>query len=477
MSRSKARPSKATATRILTIPSLQYISTTLFVLLAMISSTSAWPLLSFGNHGLAKRDVVCGAKGNADTICYPGANDTIYNSSWVNLLWNKDYPTYAQNPLSDIYIYWVEDNFRWHHIMNFTNITTANGHYIFETDNSYYAQQLTPGSGNQTFQYAVYIVGRGIDPDLERENSATKYPAASKFNFVENAPPLPNNTVANTTSLPKSTYTTSYSMPIISFTVLPDNGQNNLEPTTVQPWVIVIITAAGLAVLAAFLAAFYAFKATRKGKYDKKVYTAEPMIIAPNSKGHPGSGAYDNRDISSIHSTTPIIISHQRSPTNEGNVSIFSATTGRAKARQNSGGDKSYYSPSLSPSNSPQQLHAPLASAGIASEAPPIPQINEPRTSTSLLTSGDAIMIGDTFRQYLRKPDWQEQELNDLSSPIAEDTEEDDDERRRRLGDELLRKELAEEGTPMQRVERKATQLHRVESEKQGVVLGGLSEE
>jgi len=72
----------------------------------------------------------------------------------------------------------------------------------------------------------------------------------------------------------------------------------------------------------------------------------------------------------------------------------------------------------------------------------------------------------------MRKPDWQEQELNDLSSP---GNDEEEEERRRRLGDELLRKELAEEGTPMQRVQRKATHVNVFDGEKQNTV-GGVTE-
>lgn len=74
----------------------------------------------------------------------------------------------------------------------------------------------------------------------------------------------------------------------------------------------------------------------------------------------------------------------------------------------------------------------------------------------------------------MRKPDWQEQELNDLSSPSTPGNEEEEEERRRRLGDELLRKELAEEGTPMQRVQRKATHVNILDVEKQA--LDGMTE-
>lgn len=64
-------------------------------------------------------------------------------------------------------------------------------------------------------------------------------------------------------------------------------------------------------------------------------------------------------------------------------------------------------------------------------------------------------MIADTFRSLMRKPDW-----NEKSDEVEmENTEENDEEKRKRLGNELLRQQLAEEGTQVQRIERRPTQL------------------
>ncbi|RUS14005.1 hypothetical protein BC937DRAFT_94485 [Endogone sp. FLAS-F59071] len=372
------------------------------------------------------------------------------------------------------------------HVKSWLNVSNSvsGGELAVFTDNTFYAKSLTPGSSNVTLQYCLFIVSSGDDPDSEIKNPDSKYPRPSFFYFDENAPPVSNlsasimtrssSVQSGNTATPSSTIAAS---PTMVSSALATSGTNNNGK--LAPWMIAVIAAAGVAVTVACIAAIIAVRATKKGKYDKKVYSAEPMIIAPNSKGAPGApgpSLYDSRDISSIHSTTPIINGHQRSPTNEGNVSIFSAVTGRGTIRQDSGGNRSTYSPSLSPSNSPQQPHTQLIAPAFAtSENPPIPTINEPRSSTSVLTSNDAMLIADTFRQFMRKPDWQEQELNDLSSPSTSGNDEDEEERRRRLGDELLRKELAEEGTPMQRVQRKATHVNVLDAEKQ-VPLDGVTE-
>lgn len=87
----------------------------------------------------------------------------------------------------------------------------------------------------------------------------------------------------------------------------------------------------------------------------------------------------------------------------------------------------------------------------------------DPRQSSSVLSSTDAIMIADTFRQFMRKPEWK----NNHERPEEEEEDDDDDdentfkqldenEQRKRLGDELLRKELAEEGTSVYQIERRS---------------------
>ncbi|CDS02931.1 hypothetical protein LRAMOSA00333 [Lichtheimia ramosa] len=85
----------------------------------------------------------------------------------------------------------------------------------------------------------------------------------------------------------------------------------------------------------------------------------------------------------------------------------------------------------------------------------------DPRQSSSVLSSTDAIMIADTFRQFMRKPEWK----NNHERPEEEEEDDDDEntfkqldenEQRKRLGDELLRKELAEEGTSVYQIERRS---------------------
>lgn len=64
--------------------------------------------------------------------------------------------------------------------------------------------------------------------------------------------------------------------------------------------------------------------------------------------------------------------------------------------------------------------------------------------SSSILSSTDALMIADTFRQFMRKPDWNDElEQADDSKRTQE---------RKKLGDELLERQLKKEGTQVQSI-------------------------
>lgn len=69
------------------------------------------------------------------------------------------------------------------------------------------------------------------------------------------------------------------------------------------------------------------------------------------------------------------------------------------------------------------------------------------------LTSTDALLIADTFRQRMRRPEWQQQQQQ-LQKKEDEEAEEED--KRRQLSEQLLKKELEAEGTLMKKVGKRA---------------------
>ncbi|KAI9287194.1 hypothetical protein BC943DRAFT_350790 [Umbelopsis sp. AD052] len=159
--------------------------------------------------------------------------------------------------------------------------------------------------------------------------------------------------------------------------------------------------------------------------------------IIPGMQSH---GGFDNRDVSSIHSGTPIFggTSSRRSTALE-NSSAFGSTRGSG-LRNSTGID-------------PEKNQSAISNSIRTSD---LGQHPEARQSNSVLSSTDALMIADKFRNLMRKPDWNEKS-DDVE--MEQHFEENDEDKRKRLGNELLRQQLAEEGTQVQRIERRPTQL------------------
>ncbi|CAO3615329.1 unnamed protein product [Cunninghamella echinulata] len=89
--------------------------------------------------------------------------------------------------------------------------------------------------------------------------------------------------------------------------------------------------------------------------------------------------------------------------------------------------------------------------------------------SDPLLTSTDALLIADTFRQRMRRPEWphcstivqqqQEQQQDDENNNNNHKWSEDDEAQRRLASELLLKKELEAEGTLMKKVGKRANVL------------------
>lgn len=106
---------------------------------------------------------------------------------------------------------------------------------------------------------------------------------------------------------------------------------------------------------------------------------------------------------------------------------------------------------------------SPIGNHGLTAAPPrPIPAVscgNLSIRSSNInppLTSTDALMIADTFRQRMRQPEWQNMTDQSKNKAEREVEDEDDELRRRQLSEELLKKELAAEGTLMKKVGKRA---------------------
>ena len=206
----------------------------------------------------------------------------------------------------------------------------------------------------------------------------------------------------------------------------------NKDQHALQPWVISAVSLAILAAIGACITLCWAMRHVRRkllihgekhqmGKKKKKRVidvidggTDHVFTESSNSKPAEGKENFFNNNASSMTMVNPTIASaiSQSQPTKLHETSKCEPT-------------------------SPLYEIRPHSSVSLYSKEP-------------LLSSTDALMIADTFRQRMRCPEWQQLQLQRQS--VSEEEQDMEEERRRQLGEELLKKELEAEGTLMKKV-------------------------
>jgi hypothetical protein len=128
----------------------------------------------------------------------------------------------------------------------------------------------------------------------------------------------------------------------------------------------------------------------------------------------------------------------------------LSPTTPRSQSVDNTRGENASIhssTPFVTQSQrSPRSLSPRYDEASFTSDKAPLNLQSEVNQSSSILSSTDALMIADTFRQFMRKPEWNDS--LDFSEKNIQDGG------RQRLGDELLLRQLKKDGTQVHSVEK-----------------------
>ncbi|KAG2179185.1 hypothetical protein INT43_002035, partial [Umbelopsis isabellina] len=346
-------------------------------------------------------------------------------------------------------------------------LSTSDGNLVVTVDDTWFRQPLSPGSPNVTYTYFPYLIAANLDPAEELKNIYSTYRqfetlGTLNFSVVQNSYPISHSSATPLLAQPSESSATQSQSSANSTGV--QNGQQlnaTSSSSKLQPWTIGVIVAACVLFLIAVIALLWIVCYTRR---QRKLGNRRSFFLS-NPKRSPGSaddaalagvvgeakdippgmqshGGFDNRDVSSIHSGTPIMggggASSRRSTAMENN-SNFGSTRGSG----------------LRNSTDPEKNASIISSQ--ASRANDLGQLPEGRQSNSVLSSTDALMIADTFRNLMRKPDWNEKDDDELEMNNTE--EESDVEKQKRIGNELLRQQLVEEGTQVQRIERRPTQL------------------
>ncbi|KAI8365906.1 uncharacterized protein BYT42DRAFT_145201 [Radiomyces spectabilis] len=307
----------------------------------------------------------------------------------MNLLGNTIFTNYETLVL---YLLHLEDD-EYKPIKVWSDLQRTRGVLVQQVDDSWFPEpQLPDNSPNKSWTMYAYMLGP--DVDLQEElakipSKASFYPVPTNFTLIQNAR---NTTQPSATPSTVSTQQTNN-----------DNSDNKTSNSGLQTWVIVVIVIACVLVVGTAIAIFWAVRKVRKNKAgasnggggDEKIAIYQSAAKNPGSNDETSKQAHDavsseqhrdmahhlatfndNRDISSIHSSTPMIL--------HGSASMRSSPVMQSHSISQSLYDRD-----------PEK-----------SAVAHLMQHPEARQSSSILSSTDALMIADTFRQFMRKPEW-----------------------------------------------------------------------
>ncbi|KAI9018689.1 hypothetical protein CLU79DRAFT_836969 [Phycomyces nitens] len=344
----------------------------------------------------------------------------------------------------DLYLLYY-NNTQYTTIKTWPDLTNTRGALVQQVDNTWFPTQLPDNSPNTSWTMTMYILGAGVDLETELakiDTSETLYPLPTSFTLVQNAH---NTTVANTTIAPS----VSSAPGIPSTTNLANEPQQSSDDSdnSLEPWAIGVISAACVLVVAVIIGIIWATRRMRRNKkrdnnsneekramynasqQPQQTETPDLTLVAPTAlqRQSEAAGTTDNRDLASINSATPMM--------QQGSLSMRSSPV------------------TLTPVGPRNNLDAEFEKAAISHALLQQQQYGDPaHQSSSILSSTDALLIADTFRQFMRKPEWSEHAEEDLElHEKAQDAEED----KKRLGNQLLLRHLENEGTSVHTVEKR----------------------
>ncbi|KAG0180073.1 hypothetical protein DFQ29_001255 [Apophysomyces sp. BC1021] len=265
------------------------------------------------------------------------------------------------------------------------------------------------------------MLGSGVDLQTELAKIPTKesfYPPPTNFTLIQTV----NDTTTQTKTVP-----------------VPSNSVETENPEPLPSWMIAVICVACIAIVVTIVATMWLVRNLRHNKKAEDVDPSNASEKSPEAQAEPHvylpptPGFMENHCMSSVSSPLPVMPAgmHGRVASTRSFPVIQSPSTSRSLH-------------DFDPDRSPFA-------------------IQEARTSSSILSSTDALMIADTFRHFMRKPEWTEQyyeDDDDITEEIKRKPDEDEFshepevEKRRRLSTALLRKQLAEEGTDVRCVEK-----------------------
>ncbi|KAI7864346.1 hypothetical protein BDF14DRAFT_1884373 [Spinellus fusiger] len=334
----------------------------------------------------AKRQAVasssCAMRENTWGICSPANGEMWYNGTFNEFTWKYNNALYVNAITVDLYLLYL-NNTQYTTIKVWAGLPNAQGVLVNQVDDSWFPSLLPDNSPNKSWAMTVYMLGSGANLQAELAKIPTKetlYPLPTNFTLIQNAHTTPSVDTAQPTS---------HDINATHLTTSPATSSD--ASPALKPWAIAVICVSSFIFLAAIAAAVWAVRKIKRGKHRPMAETVRSFAPEPH-QGTPalktfaetGSPGGDSRDMASIYSSTPMLQGtnvkhppHFASP-------IFRDLQGEKKL-----------SHLLQPPDQP--------------------------VSSSILSSTDALMIADTFRQFMRKPEWNEHSEEEPFQEKAQD--------------------------------------------------------
>ncbi|CAO3597874.1 unnamed protein product [Absidia cylindrospora] len=387
----------------------------------------------------------CGDQNQTVGICSPSSVDTWYNNTYHELTWNYNNPVFNGFETLTFYLLQQNDSSSDYQQIKSFEVVHAVGVQVVLVDDSWYPSALPANSANVTRTVFTYLIGSGVDLQQELDNSLSLYPRPSQFTMIQNSH---NTTSTGTGGSPSSSPSSTN-----------QSSQHGSSSSSLPSWAIAVIVIASVAVVIAAIALAWLIRNMRRNRQrdhqplNKTDMDHDEVLNNDNNTemSQVGNAAailgsttttnnnnainrnIDTHDLSSsIHSSTPMMHGSVRgsptvpSPSSiERSPSITTNTTSATASNMN-----------------PAALHL-------------MQQQQQPdaasHQASSILSSTDALMIADTFRQFMRKPDW-----SDTTAGAANLDDETEEQKRKRVGNELLQQQLAkEEGATIKDIDRR----------------------
>ncbi|SAM00233.1 hypothetical protein [Absidia glauca] len=350
--------------------------------------------------------VNCGRNGNSDTVCSP-----IHGDTWRQ---NGTYYLATWNPTYPTYVasmslsiyIYFIEHYQKINVMSFHNISNT-GEYPILMNSSWFDPSLKlQDSPNHDARF--YLISTDVNPVTEMSNLNSAWPQPVHFSVLESSSSsTPNN--QGTNSPPNQSA----------------SGASESASVGTSPWVAPLLVVGCILLLVGCIAAFCMMRMVRRRKlvFDEKGQLEQSSTIHPSSSDQ-------------------FFLKHHRDDDRQ--------------QQQQTMVSSSY--PNLSSIVTAPHPAALQSMTNLSSRSDPP------------LTSTDALLIADTFRQRMRRPEWPH--CNDIVQPSSsssksaecENIEDEDEELKRRLASELLLKnELEAEGTLMKKVGKRAHLLSTIQ--------------